>query len=951
MEQEKTEHFSVPDDNGDDAQKSKRRIPKTSHAVELDMNATTRVEGSNGRDTSTVANDVNATAVATVANDLNATAVADATATVNAGADSTTLPTGAPAATTPVKGPKRAAIRPEDLPDSDSRQNVRPNTQDVTAALSPSQLEELERRKAERAQNPNETRRITLEGIPGSLDKTRIPLERNSLQHRLHTVILFAQNSLTGDKDSTTDKEISLKAKEVSTDPPELTLSPQYPENLPHVEDKFDLLCKIAKGGQGIISKAKDKVLRRTVAVKSLRRELLDREAIREKFIQEALITAQLDHPSIIPIHSLMRDDENGLHLSMKLLQGKTLHEHLNQVEADFLKKGGTQQGFSARIQNDINNFLKVCEAISYAHSRHIIHCDLKPDNIMLGHHGEVYVMDWGLARVVKSDEEKNTTPSGKIKLDGTPRFIPPEAYAGVPRDERADIFALGLILYEIITLRPAYNGNSVKEIVRQVRTNDREPVQHRYGFRIRKDLEAIVEKACAYDPVDRYQTVDEFSQDLMRYLNDDETDALPDSYPRFLGRYIRHHMSIVVVLALIGWASALLVSMRSVQKRERTAEESILRSENIQHRLDQEINHRAIQETHDAITSENCREALRLSDQLQNYANQMHELGVQAALLLQGDAPQNRPANCLGVYSMDDFPEEKAVFSPCLDRKIGLDFCTYLAPPETPPEKARDQAMRLASLTPLMSELVLCSGHNHTAHHESEDLNELKKVCAETGTPILQVSLRIKDSELQFCYPGHARRLGDRVSHIHGSFRDAWKEGNFSHYQPIWSLPYKDESTGLLVLDCTLPILDTERKFLGTVAMKMRVSSFEQLLQNDNPADYMLEQWVLGRNGEKIYHKVFSKLTREDSILKEPQEHIPPAVDIIFQDIFKSGKNNYFNRKDFVENGYEVTYHYAAMEPVGLYLIMKVSRDRMLEHIWQSVLTTASDMPPLEID
>ncbi len=295
MEQEKTEHFSVPDDNGDDAQKSKRRIPKTSHAVHLDMNATTKVELSSGNDTSTLTNDVNATS----------TMPADADATTLSGGGT---PSAAPAATTPVKGAaRRAAIRPEDLPDSDSRRNVSPNGQDVTAALSPSQLEELERRKAERAQNPNETRRITLEGIPGSLDKTRIPLERNSLQHRLHTVILFAQNSLTGDKDSTTDKEISLKAKEVSNDPPELTLSPQYPENLPHVEDKFDLLCKIAKGGQGIISKAKDKVLRRTVAVKSLRRELLDREAIREKFIQEALITAQLDHPSIIPIHSLMR--------------------------------------------------------------------------------------------------------------------------------------------------------------------------------------------------------------------------------------------------------------------------------------------------------------------------------------------------------------------------------------------------------------------------------------------------------------------------------------------------------------------------------------------------------------------------------------------------------------------------------------------------------------------
>lgn len=934
MAQEKTEQFNVP--GGNHAKKGKRTVPKTRSAVSADTNLTTQVEDPNGRVADTVSDDVNATATMPDG--------PDATSTMPAGID------GAPDAATRRKS-VRHTVRPENLPDFDVPQNASHHAQDVTSVLTPSQVEELERRKAERSQNPNDTRRITVDAAQGPLDKTQLPLEPNSLQHRLHTVILFARNSLSGSEDSTTDKEISLKAKEVSTDPPETTLSPEYPDELPHIEDKFDLLCKIAKGGQGIISKAKDKVLRRTVAVKSLRSELLEREPIREKFIQEALITAQLDHPSIIPIHSLMRDDENGLHLSMKLLQGKTLHEYLNQVEAGFLKKGSTQQNFSARIQHDINTFLKVCEAISYAHNRHIIHCDLKPDNIMLGHHGEVYVMDWGLARVIQSEEGRNTTPSGKIKLDGTPRFIPPEAYAGVPRDERADIFALGLILYEIITLRPAYNGNSVKEVVRQVRTNEREPVQHRYGFRIRKDLEAIVEKACAYDPVDRYQTVDEFSQDLMRYLNDDETDALPDNYPRFLGRYIRHHMSILVVLALIGWASALLVSMRSVQRRERMAEESLLRSTNIQHRLDQEINLRSIQETHNAITSENCREALKLSDLLRSYANRMHELGVQAALLLEDDTSRPPPANSLEVYSMDDFPEEKAVFSPHLNRKIGLDFCTYLASPETPAEKARDQAKRLAALTPLMSELVLCSGGKYAVDHACEDLEELKKACAETGAPILQVSLRIADSGLQFCYPGHARRMGDRVSHIRGSFQDAWKEGGSSHFQALWSLPYKDESTGIQVLDCTLPILDNERKFLGTVSMKLHVSAFETLLKNDNPKDYVLDQYVLGRNGEKIYHKVFNKLTRDDSILKEPQEHIPPPIDIIFQDIFQSGKNNYFNRKHFVENGYEVTYHYAAMDPVNLYLITKVSRDRMLKHILQSSPVTATNTPLLGSD
>ena len=201
-----------------------------------------------------------------------------------------------------------------------------------------------------------------------------------------------------------------------------------------------------ARGGQAEIFKGEDINLRRPVAIKSLRDELLDRPEARAAFINEARITAQLDHPGIVPIYSINTDERSGLHLTMKIIRGTSLKARLNAICRDYEKNRIPAASESALLADRLEIVLKICEALQYAHSRNVMHCDLKPENIMLGEADEVYLMDWGLARLIEEpdfDPEKWHAPQ---QIAGTPRYLSPEAAAGLYCDHRADIYSLGLI-------------------------------------------------------------------------------------------------------------------------------------------------------------------------------------------------------------------------------------------------------------------------------------------------------------------------------------------------------------------------------------------------------------------------------------------------------------------------------------------------------------------------
>jgi eukaryotic-like serine/threonine-protein kinase len=273
---------------------------------------------------------------------------------------------------------------------------------------------------------------------------------------------------------------------------------------------------ELGHGGMGHVHPATDRNLLRQVALKWLDKELAREPMYRDGFIAEAQITGQLEHPSILPVHELDVSSEGIPYFTMKLVQG---------IGFDiWLRDPSHRPGTRERLQDGLDIFLKACDAVAYAHHRGVVHRDLKPENIMVASFGQVYVIDWGLARLTKtrpaSGDFSQMEAPGEV---GAPAYMSPEQARGNPAemDERSDIFGLGAVLYEIVCGQTPYgyslNPDAVVEKARhgQVITIDR--FAERYG--IPKRLREIVNKAIAPLPAERYQRVLDLQQDVREFL------------------------------------------------------------------------------------------------------------------------------------------------------------------------------------------------------------------------------------------------------------------------------------------------------------------------------------------------------------------------------------------------------------------------------------------------
>ena len=302
-------------------------------------------------------------------------------------------------------------------------------------------------------------------------------------------------------------------------------------------EKKYDIGGMIARGGMGVIVDAQEKLLRRKVAMKVMLGIGSQEELVR--FIEEAQITGQLEHPNIVPVYELGVDEQEQVFYTMKFVRGVTLHDVLQFIDAG---AAGAAEKYSLSVLLTI--FQKVCDALAFAHSKGVIHRDLKPANLMLGEYGEVLVMDWGLARASGRNEAAGTEPERTLVCSarrdegaamatmvgmvlGTPQYMPPEQARGETEkfDARTDIYSLGAILYHMLTLEPPISGDDVGQMLQSVadgkvavqfvsrgpkRMQPGKPLPHIPGGKVPERLASIVRKAMAMDREDRYPTVKE---------------------------------------------------------------------------------------------------------------------------------------------------------------------------------------------------------------------------------------------------------------------------------------------------------------------------------------------------------------------------------------------------------------------------------------------------------
>ncbi len=371
----------------------------------------------------------------------------------------------------------------------------------------------------------------------------------------------------------------------------------------------------IARGGMGLILNAKDLNCRRDVAMKIMGQSNVASKEQILRFIIEAQITAQLEHPSIVPVYELSVDANDDVYYTMKLVNGLTLVDILEDIKVD--KTEALERYPLMRL---LTIFIKICEAMAYAHSKGVLHRDLKPENIMIGDYGEVLLMDWGLAKILEPgdsdpaqfDGERGSTDGGGLSMDdidsilsdhdiegtfrtidgqimGTPGFMPPEQALGKVKDVniRSDVYALGGILYNILTLQPSVTARNLASIVDKIVTgdirppvafNDEKTFPHCPNNKIPENLSAIAMKAMQPNPEDRYETVNALQSDIEKYIGGFATSVEDQGLFKLLMLMIKRHKREVAWAASVVTLVTVLASgfMIQIVKAKNLAEENL---------------------------------------------------------------------------------------------------------------------------------------------------------------------------------------------------------------------------------------------------------------------------------------------------------------------------------------------------------------------------------------
>ena len=309
----------------------------------------------------------------------------------------------------------------------------------------------------------------------------------------------------SGKLDSSATPQTSIKSDGAAVEEDERRVIPpravSEPTDLPTGKADYELLSKLGEGGMGVVMSARQSSIDRVVAVKKIKPSEAAKAESRQKFLSEATVTGELEHPNIVPVYDLGKDESGTLFYSMKHVKGTPWDKVIGQKT----------------VLENLEIWMKVCDAVGFAHSRGIIHRDLKPENVMLGGFGEVLVMDWGLALTVGSPA------AAKAGMAGTPAYMAPEMAVG-PMERigfGSDVYLLGAILYEVVTGKRPHTSTSVAACLMAAARNVIQPTD-KAG-----ELVDIALKAMSTNPNDRYATVTDLQEAYRQYCSHAESISL----------------------------------------------------------------------------------------------------------------------------------------------------------------------------------------------------------------------------------------------------------------------------------------------------------------------------------------------------------------------------------------------------------------------------------------
>lgn len=700
------------------------------------------------------------------------------------------------------------------------------------------------------------------------------------------------------------DREIKLAIAGEAPIPEIFSAEEGVPELCP-VDSIYTLGNELGSGGQGIVRTGHDSALRRDVAVKTLRKELNASAEARREFINEARLTAVLDHPAVIPIYNLCSDADGNLHLAMKKLRGISLKEYLNSTCERYDNAKISNFDEDAAMVRRISLFIKVCEAMSYVHSRKIIHCDLKPENIMLGQYGEVYIVDWGIARSFGG----NSGHSAKIM--GTPRYTSPENLQGIPCDNRSDIYSLGVILFEIVTLNPAFTASSASEIIGKVKQGMLDPVRHRYGLPISRDLAAVIAKATALDPEKRYQSADALTADLQAFRRGAEVSANPDNFLAKIIRWANRNRR-KAAAAAAGLLTLLIaggiVLMFAAGMRNAAAE----------HLRDNVI---------DNSLASAVQTAVGIDRTLTHISAMLGVLNADLAMLLDLDRPAETPGNpeivpgdrtaqqCRGAVCFIPEADNATHFTP--GKMLDLSRASYIHSGTNAPERIEHLLGCLRPAVSRMRRTVLRSQPGTG----NVPFAKLQEAYRKLQLPVSFCYFTLANG-LHVVYPGN----DDIRNGYDGRTRPWYTLAAGKGALPVWSAPYRtvlEENSN--VVSCSMEIIGAGDRFYGVSGVDVPLNVIENMVMNspDNAA-YTLERLLVTLDG-----RIVLRCTGDVNGFKAqlPDENSGGFSSRILADM----RTHRYVRRIRYENGREILWIFSLIPSARWIYVEKIDLSRLM--------------------
>jgi eukaryotic-like serine/threonine-protein kinase len=618
--------------------------------------------------------------------------------------------------------------------------------------------------------------------------------------------------------DGSTFKTILEDTKTVHNE--HLEFDPKVLKELAEIDSSYDLGEKFAEGAQGEILTGTDKLLKRYVAIKSLKKDLLDQPGMVNSFVAEAIVTAQLDHPSIIPLYGINRDDKNGLHISMKLVHGQTLTD---LIKSDRSKSSNAKTESLALTQR-LEHFIRVCNAVAYAHEKKVIHRDLKPQNIMVGHFYEVYVMDWGIAQTYK--EENRHIPQKTTA--GTPGYIAPEILNKQLPEAASDQYSLAIILYELVCLKSALDDTDIKTRLKQTKAGKLPALKHfNPKINIHADLKAIFKKASDLNPQDRYTSATALADDIRQFIKKEEVTARPDNLLRKAYRFIAAHHHQAAAMFLFSMLVFAGITINSLTEQNLAVTSSKARELKL---LDLRSN--IISRSHDIDSHFQY-----LSSILERYTDK-------AVFLLESKNPSKH--TILKDYRVFKNPNDLpsgTVNSPLYQQNINFAVGNYkLATGQSLTEVQET----LNVISPLIND---CFQYMSSSQKELQELTQqdLQVHATTKGFPIRWMYFGLKNG-LLVNYPGSGV-----LTASYDPRERPWYKQNKDLPGVHWSRPYEDLFGLGTVISASMPMRNKKGNFLGVASFDLTLNDVKNAMVSSEENPSLIRSYLIDKEGTII--------------------------------------------------------------------------------------------------